>query len=229
MRNFFTVFLIFLLVQPACKKRSYSAHTASHKLKVHQTVAVYAKCKDSVAVIRKKIKPGWKDRSSLIKEKIFTNAVTQIIIPPWMGTAWDFNGISEEPGKGSIACGYFVTTVLRDAGVRLNRVKLAQCASSEMIQSLVNRQQIRSFYGNSFERFYQHLQAGKFGLYIVGLDNHTGFIYNDGEDIWFIHSSYIGPMSVQKELASESILLKSSKCHVLGKISADKGLLDLWP
>ena len=29
----------------------------------------------------------------------------------WMGTPWDFSGTSQVPRKGSIACGYFVSTV----------------------------------------------------------------------------------------------------------------------
>src|SRR5215212_694349 len=39
----------------------------------------------------------------------FINIVYDSIIPYWIGTKWNFNGITEVPQKGSIACGYFVT------------------------------------------------------------------------------------------------------------------------
>src|SRR5437764_1215954 len=38
------------------------------------------------------------------------------IFPAWFGTPWDFNGTTQTPGEGKIACGYFVTTVMRDLG-----------------------------------------------------------------------------------------------------------------
>ena len=37
----------------------------------------------------------------------------------WLGTPWDFNGTCETPGSGKIACGYFVSTILRDAGFQV--------------------------------------------------------------------------------------------------------------
>lgn len=65
--------------------------------------------------------------------------ITDSIIPCWYGTPWNFNGCTTEPGKGSIACGYFVTTVLKDAGLQLNRIKLAQQPSGIIIHQLCNR------------------------------------------------------------------------------------------
>ncbi|WP_225432174.1 hypothetical protein, partial [Limosilactobacillus reuteri] len=42
----------------------------------------------------------------------------------WKNTAWDFNGTSTVPGEGSIACGFFVTTLLQDMDLNINRRKL---------------------------------------------------------------------------------------------------------
>lgn len=67
-----------------------------------------------------------------------------------------------------------------------------------------------------------------YGLYIVGLDNHTGFIYNDGKEIYFIHSTFVGTRNVQKENAATSWILEKSKYKVLAKISADEKVLDRW-
>lgn len=47
---------------------------------------------------------------------VISRIIIDSLMPCWYGTPWDFNGCTTEPGKGSIACGYFVSTVLRDAG-----------------------------------------------------------------------------------------------------------------
>ena len=76
--------------------------------------------------------------------------------------------------------------------------------------------------------FMAYLKLNGFGLYIVGLDNHTGFIFNDGLDIWFIHSSILGTRDVQKEKAAGSSILQKSKYRIVGKISADEIVLENW-
>ena len=192
------------------------------------TIINYDSCKKEIPLIKQKQKTVWGKISKPEKEKIFTKAVTETIIPAWIGTAWNFNGTSEKPQQGSIACGYFVTTILRDAGLNLARIKLAQCASEQMIISLIQPKYIHRFSNITIEEFLQSIQDQGYGLYIVGLDNHTGFIYNDGKDIYFIHSTFVGTRNVQKEKAASSIILKQSKYKVIGKISADELVLQRW-
>lgn len=67
---------------------------------------------------------------------VISRIITDSLMPCWYGTPWDFNGCTADPGKGSIACGYFVTTVLRDAGLQLNRIRLAQSPSGIIIHKL---------------------------------------------------------------------------------------------
>src|SRR6185503_21378543 len=67
------------------------------------------------------------------------------IFPSWYGTGWDFNGTTEVPRQGKIACGYFVSTVLRDAGWRVQRVRLAQQASENIILSLTTDPYVKRF------------------------------------------------------------------------------------
>jgi hypothetical protein len=57
------------------------------------------------------------------------------------------------------------------------------------------------------------------GLYIIGLDFHTGFIYHTGEDLFFIHASYAAPKVVRKEKVSESGILAASKYKIIGKVN----------
>jgi len=188
----------------------------------------YDSCKKSILLNKQKQKPLWHSLYKTTKEKIFTATVTETIIPAWIGTAWDFNGTTETPQHGHIACGYFVTTVLRDAGLNLSRVKLAQCASEQMITSLIQAKYISRFSNIAMEDFIQSIRKQGYGLYIIGLDNHTGFIYNDDNDIYFIHSTFVGTRNVQKDNAATNLILKQSKYKVLGKISSDEKVLERW-
>ena len=192
------------------------------------TAINYDSCKAAIKFNKQKQKPLWHSLSKAAKEKIFTCSVAETIVPAWIGTAWDFNGTSETPQQGNIACGYFVTTVLRDAGLAVPRVKLAQCASEQMITTLIQSKYISRFSNVAMEDFIQAIRKAGYGLYIVGLDNHTGFIYNDGKNIYFIHSTFIGTRNVQKENAATNQILKQSKYKVLGKISSDEMVLERW-
>lgn len=161
------------------------------------------------------------------QQQFFINVLTKHIFPFWYGTRWSFYGNTTTPGDGSIACGYFVTTTLSHAGVKLNRIKLAQCASEEMIRSLVQKQKITHFNSLSLQNFINGIsQKGK-GIYIIGLDNHTGFIYIDStKEVRFIHASGRFPFCVINEKASESVVLEKSNYKVVGKISDDDVFLN---
>ena len=157
-----------------------------------------------------------------------TRSIYGEIFPSWYGTSWDFNGTTEVPGEGKIACGYFVSTVLRDAGWRVQRARLAQQASENIILSLTAEPYIKRFRRVTIEDFVKSVQEWGTGIYVVGLDIHTGFIVNDGDEVYFVHSSYVDPFTVVKEEALKSTILRSSKYRVLGKITADEGLIQKW-
>lgn len=161
-------------------------------------------------------------RSKQKQQQFFISALTKQLFPFWYGTRWSFYGNTTTPGHGSIACGYFVTTTLSHAGVKLNRIKLAQCASEEMIRSLVQKQNITHFNSLSLHNFINGISKKGKGIYIIGLDNHTGFIYIDStNEVSFIHASGRFPFCVINEKASESVVLEKSNYKVVGKISDD--------
>ncbi|MGF2414013.1 hypothetical protein [Ferruginibacter sp.] len=220
---------IFLVVIFSCNSKEKQVNRLQHTATTAATIVLnYDSCKKEVFLAKHKNKAVWNKLSKVQKEKVFTTITAETIIPNWIGTAWDFNGTSEIPQKGSIACGYFVTTVLRDAGVSLARTKLAQCASEQMITSLIQSKYIRRFSNVTMDNFIQSIQKQGYGLYIVGLDNHTGLIYNSGKEIYFIHSTFVGTRNVQKEKAAASWVLRQSKYKVLGKISTDENILRKW-
>lgn len=158
----------------------------------------------------------------------FVASIDKDIFPFWYGTDWDFYGTTEKPGAGKIACGYFVTTVLRDAGVRVNRVSLAQQASENIIKSLTTEPNIKRFRNATIDNFVKEVRQTGAGLYVVGLDFHVGFILNDGAEVYFIHSSYVEPSEVLREKAVESTVLANSKYRVIGRISRDDQFIVKW-
>lgn len=158
--------------------------------------------------------------------ELLADYFAKVIAPFWYGTPWDFNGTTQEPGTGYIACGYFVTTVLRHAGYPLNRVKLAQCASETMIQALTEKRS--HFSGKNFGQFIQFMRNAGKGLSVIGLDNHTGFIYHDGQQLWFTHSSFVGTARVCAEAAEDCSILKQSKYKVVGHLTQDPQFVKRW-
>ncbi|HLP64215.1 hypothetical protein [Flavobacterium sp.] len=136
----------------------------------------------------------------------------------WMGTKWDFNGTTRTPQNGTIACGYFVTTVLDDFGIKLKRIQLAQQVSSVMIKTLCESKSIKHF--SKIEQVETYLNGrNKEEIFIVGLDFHTGFIIKDQSKLYFLHSNYIQKEGVVKEEIRNSRALLSSKSFMIGSVS----------
>jgi hypothetical protein len=184
----------------------------------------YPKTLDSINRIKKEFRSGTTKQIGAE----FTKLISTKIFPYWYGTKWGFYGTTEQPNKGEIACGYFVTTTIRDMGVSIKRIKLAQCTSEEMIKNLVspiNIQRFSNVYINTFEA---KVKSAGNGIFVVGLDNHTGFLLIDNTGNYFIHSSGIYPYKVVKDILSKSPILIRSKYRVVGKLSADKDFLDNW-
>lgn len=143
----------------------------------------------------------------------------------WTGTIWDFNGTTRIPQQGSIACGYFVTNTLSDLGFNIQRIKLAQVVSSEMIKTLcVNVKTISGF--KQFQE-YMNAQPAK-SVFIVGLDFHTGYIIKDEKESYFLHSNYIQKKGVTEERIDDSKALANSKVYVVGSLTQNKKLLEDW-
>jgi len=157
------------------------------------------------------------------------NAITKQLTPHWYGTKWSFNGTSDKPREGSIACGYFVTTILEHADFKLDRFALAQLPSEAMIRTLISREYIKRYSNHlPIDEFLQEVVSWGSGLYIVGLDDHTGFLLCVDNAVFFIHSSPDWPMKVVREPANQNPRLINSGYRVLGKLSADEHLLAKW-
>lgn len=147
----------------------------------------------------------------------------------WRGTPWDFNGTCKTPGSGKIACGYFVSTVLRDAGVKCERVRLAQQASQNIIATFLPRRQMHIRAGLSYDEFLKQEIARGPGWRIVGLDRHVGFLVIEKNGTTrFIHSNPGTPSIVLDEPRERGQYLRASNYRVTGNITANTNFLTGW-
>lgn len=145
----------------------------------------------------------------------------------WSGTGYSYSGTSQEPGKGRIACGYFVSTVLQHAGFGVDRVDLARQPSEQIIRSLVPDEEITRFSRVSRQTVVDKVRADGPGVYIVGLDTHVGFLVHEGgEEVTFCHSTRRDWLGVVCEEAVTSPSLRS-RYTVLGALGHEV-MLDAW-
>lgn len=162
-----------------------------------------------------------KKYNKTLHELTHKNLITDFnrILPFWLGTRYSYYGNTTVPGEGKIACGYFVTTVLEHLGKPINRSELAQMPSEKMIKILVEKSEIQRFSGVSMNQFIEGIREQGIGLYVLGLDTHTGFVLNDSTGIWFIHASGSFPFCVVKQKIDAAKVVIKSKYRVLGKLA----------
>ncbi len=147
----------------------------------------------------------------------------------WLGTPWDFNGTAERPGGGKIACGYYVATVLKDAGFQVDRYQLAQQPSENILRSFLGKDSCVLTVGKAYDAFAADVERAEPGVYLVGLDTHVAFIVAGARDGFrFIHSSGSRPWCVVDEGRSEALVLQRSNWRMLGHFTADPRVLRRW-
>lgn len=146
----------------------------------------------------------------------------------WLGTPYDFNGIAEHPGEEKVACGYFVSTVIRDAGFRINRYKLAQQPSENIMRTFLASDNCLLRVGKPYAEYADWLETMDPGIYLVGLDTHVGFIVNEGHQTRFIHASGMDPWAVVDEGREQAGALQRSNWRMLGGFTTDPEVIRTW-
>lgn len=147
------------------------------------------------------------------------------VFPAWYDTKWDFNGHTNVPKQGVIACGYFVSTTLKHAGFNLNRYKTAQQAAAVIINKICGKKQVKTYYDSA--SLISLLAKSPEALYLLGLDYHVGFLLVEKGEVYFVHSDFING-KVVRELASESAAFNSSVLYVLGELTNNASLMNNW-
>jgi hypothetical protein len=192
----------------------------------------YIDTKAGVDQLRKRLGEGHRSgKISLdsIKSEFTTHLVDRII-PHWYGTPWSFGGHTAVPNQGKIACGYFISTTLRDMGIKLNRYKLAQKSPIDEAQVISCGSEIYSVVEDSPEKAFAEIdRLTREGLHFIGFDEgHVGYLLKREGELLLIHSNYLSPNSVCIEPLKESRVFKSfSKFHLVN-ISNNNRLIQHW-
>ena len=161
-----------------------------------------------------------KDSIIKVARQFVFRSVTKDIFTYWYGTRWEFYGQTRVPRQGTIACGYFVTAVLSDAGFNIPRVAWAQQASEFFILKMST--DIRHFSNSPVSDVISYIRSRENGLYMVGLDCHVGFVYKNNDTIQFVHANYYQPSTgVMSENLDTWNPLNASKYRVFGRILDD--------
>lgn len=149
------------------------------------------------------------------------------IVPHWYGTEWDFNGYTNTPNDGLIACGYFVSTTLKHLGFNLNRYKMAQQAGLIEARMLQPKTELKIYSGLSFQDLKAKVNSVYTdGIYFLGLDNHVGYVLIKDKTLYFLHSSYCDD-KVVIELAETSACF-ASNIYVFAEVTTNKTLVTNW-
>ena len=188
---------------------------ASSKEQVKIDTAHY----DEVKVFIENQRKNWAANNNLsIAKDSISYLLGDSLATSWIGTPWDFNGVSKKPQCGNIACGYFVYGLLEDAGFYLPRIKLSQATSEASIKALIGESHIKRFSNKEMDEFLETMTAWGDGIYLVGLDYHIGILQVKGDDIQMIHSSVYPPVSVVIEDAATSLALTHTAYRIVGKL-----------
>jgi hypothetical protein len=164
--------------------------------------------------------------SILSSAGVYFRSSLQRIAPYWFGTTWDFNGYTNTPGRGTIACGYFVSTTLKYLGVNVNRYHLAQQNPLNEAKSVACGGEVHTFTNVTPTQLLDSAFKQE-GLYFVGLDNHVGYVLNYKSIVVFIHSNYIAGEGVVSEDLVASEAFKSSVYYVV-PVSNNPDFIRKW-
>jgi hypothetical protein len=187
----------------------------------------YEELKAEILLERSRIKAQYIIADSSRKDSLtryssqFLRNITPELFNYWYGTDWDFNGTTQIPNSGKIACGYFVTTVIRDLGFNIPRSAWGQLPSETMIKKM--NPSVKRFSNKPIETVISYFKNRPDAIYVVGLDTHVGFVYKEGKNLKFIHANYYEPDSkvVSQNLKGKNPINDASY-RVAGQLFADE-------
>ena len=113
--------------------------------------------------------------------------------------------------------------------MNLNRYRLAQQYSGDVAKTINLDDSILTFLEYSSSKLIDKVREKfKNGIYLVGLDNHVGFLLKRKGEVFFIHSNYIDPPEVVIEPAFDSEVLKYCSIYYFGEITNNEDLMRKW-
>ncbi len=188
----------------------------------------YVETKAEIKIIRSKIDPKNITIDSL--SNLFTDLLLNRVIPYWYGTKWSFEGYTSIPRQGEIACGYLVSTTLRDIGININRYKLAQQSPINVAKTINIDKPVLKISNTSIDENIKELKKIlKEGIYLIGFDqSHVGYILKRQGELYLIHSNYFDSRRVEIERIEKSLVFLNYNRFYIAEISTNKSLINKW-
>lgn len=192
------------------------------------TTTDYDETKNEIQKQLQKIKKADKDKFD--PKETFSNILLNKIIPHWYGTKWSFNGHTSIPKSGEIACGYFVSTTLQDAGLNVNRFQLAQQSPIHEAESIALESDVQIFDEETPSKSIEKMRAQlDEGVYFIGLEkSHVGFLIKRERSLILIHSNYLDQKGVDIEFAEDSKVFNAFRQFFIAPITENQTLMDSW-
>lgn len=105
-------------------------------------------------------------------------------------------------------------------------MKWAQSASEVFITALSNPN-VKRFSNQEISKVSAYLSVAGEGIYLVGLDQHVGFITYRDEEMYFVHANYYQPnIGVMKEELDSKNPLSDSNYRIIGKLFSKKMVIN---
>ncbi len=148
----------------------------------------------------------------------------------WLGHPYDFNGTASTPGgEGKIACGYFVSVVMRDAGFDINRFTVARQPSQNIIRTFVKSDDhLEIKVATPYPLYVEHLTNKYEGIQIIGLDTHVAFVVIKDGKLNYIHATAGSEQCVVDQDVDNASSLKASNYRVISNISRNPEVIRSW-
>lgn len=167
-------------------------------------------------------------RQIAAEARAFLNRLLPDMMRCWRGTRWAYDGHCEAPGEGEIACGYFVATVLRDAGFEVNRYRLARQPAQKILETFLPAEALSVRVSMPYESYTEELRSLGSGIRLVGLDTHVGFIVGEGRHLTMVHASESGAGCVVEQSLAKATVLERSRYRVQGNLTAEATVIEKW-
>ena len=116
--------------------------------------------------------------------------------------------------------------MLRDAGFPVERETLAQQPAEWILKTFAHEDQIWRYRSRPILVVIQEILWHGEGLYLIGFEEHVGFLVVAGNDVDFCHASYTGPSVVTCEPAATSFAFEQNY-RVVGRLLDDR-MMDAW-
>lgn len=170
------------------------------------------------------VSPSQRDSIEKVASSLLMEYLCDSLANYWLGTPWDFNGYTASPNQGQVACGYLVSTLLKQGGFNLNRFKLAQQYSHSIANTLCDT--VKTY--TTLESLIKAIRTKADNIWIVGLDNHVGMIVKRNGALYFLHASYYPPKCAVKEPVYTSPALAYSTVYVSGPMLGNSSATKAW-